>query len=167
MKRVPLPRAICEYIADNALSECRAYAFQRGWKSANKLYPYWDKGEAGVKTSEHYLIFQEKGIRPFLMSSLEGKVVPIKDNTGQVHYTPVSRVGEPGYVTIPGDPDKPKSPLFESRAARPGILYREQRWKHPGIEGTHFMRRAVENAVADSKPVTKKFLVRLLKGALG
>jgi hypothetical protein len=162
--KVPLPAVFCEKIADAAHQRCRIYAIQRGWKSADKLYPVSFRGIAGVGSSVHYLLYQDAGIRPFLMTALEGKVISLKDNTGTTHFVHVKNVGSPGLVRIPGDPAKPKNLLYTSRAARPGLVYREQRWKHPGIDATHFMETALRKSVKNSKPMIRNYFKSILSG---
>lgn len=164
MKRIPLPSSICKVIADSALQHCRIYAIQRGWKTADKLSSIWDSGKVGINTSVHYLIYQDRGIRPFLMYSLEGQTIPLKDNTGTTHWVTVTRVGEPGIVKIPGDSNKPKSALYKSRAARPGLTYRDQRWKHPGIEETKFIRNSILKSINNGKPLVRNYLKDIISG---
>lgn len=160
----PLPKRICDRIANTALIGCRSYAIQRGWKSADKLYAYSISGAAGIKTSAHYLIYQNNGIRPFIMWGLEGKVVPMKDNTGKTHYRKVIDVGEPGVVRIPGDPSIPSPTTYKSRAARPGLKYRVRKWEHPGINATHFIDKEIKSSIKNNRSIIKQLLKTIIGG---
>lgn len=156
--KVPLPSVLTRKIADSALRRAREYAIMRGWMSADKLVSYFADGEAGVKSTVRYLVFQDRGTKPRLMIELEGKLIPIRDNSGNTHFVRVTGVGQSGWVTIPGDATKPKNQLFESNAASPGRIWRDQKWKHPGIKPTHFMRNSVEKSVDNSGPLIRNYI---------
>lgn len=53
-------------------------------KGAKRLQPLYGKGYYGIFFGDSYIWFQENGIRPFTMNSLQGKTVPmwIDDPTG-------------------------------------------------------------------------------------
>lgn len=51
---------------------------------ASRLEPYSGKGYFGIRWVDQYAWFQENGAKPFTMTALEGKTIPmwIKDQTG-------------------------------------------------------------------------------------
>lgn len=156
--QVPLPAFLTKQIADSALQRAREYAIMRGWKSADKLVAYSAEGEAGVKSTVRFLIYQDRGTQPRLMIELEGKIIPIRDNMGDVHFVKVTGVGQSGWVTIPGDATKPRNQLFDSNAATPGRVWRDQKWKHPGIKKTNFMRNSLEKSIENSAPLIRNYI---------
>ncbi|WP_267716798.1 hypothetical protein [Streptomyces sp. CoH17] len=96
-----------------------------------------------VNRKEHFLMYQEYGTKPYLMTSLEGKTVKI----GQ-RFVHVKGVGQPGYVTLPG-----------------GVkVYRQQKWRHPGLKPRHFMRDSITQAVEEHKEEIDKFVKQILGG---
>ena len=72
-------------LAKRAAFLARQDAPKLSGKSAKKIYPYWGPGFFGVKWADAYVWFQDQGIKPFTMSSLEGKTIPmwINDPTGR------------------------------------------------------------------------------------
>jgi len=159
---VPMPTFITQSIADAALQRAREYAIMRGWKSADRLEARAVPGEARLQTTQKYLIFQDRGTRSFLMVGLEGKTIPIKDNTGNTSFIKVVGVGTSGWVTIPGDPTKPRSQLYYSNAAAPGRIWRDQKWRHPGIKPTHFMKDSLQKSINNSGPLVRNYLRKVV-----
>jgi hypothetical protein len=155
---VPLPAILTRQIAQSALKRAREYAIMRGWTSADKLASYFADGEAGVKSTVRYLVYQDRGTIPRLMIELEGKTIPIRDNSGNVNFVKVTGVGTSGWVTIPGDATKPRNQLFDSNAATPGRIWRNQKWMHPGIKPTHFLRNSIEKSVDNSGPLIRNYI---------
>lgn len=100
------------------------YGAARGWDMAPVLV-YVINGKVRLDFSaKTYLKFQDKGTRPFLMTALTGRTVPLPGGPRVV-----SHVGEPGWVE------------FE----RNGVQVRKwrgQRWRHPGIEPAYFVEKA-------------------------
>lgn len=162
--KIPLPIALTRPIAQAAHKRAREYAIMRGWKSADKLVPYFAEGEVGIKSTVRYLVYQDRGTRSFLMVALEGKTIPIRDNTGNTSFVKVTGVGQSGWVTIPGDATKPKNQLYESNAATPGRIWRDQKWLHPGIKPTRFMRTSLEKSVNNSGPLIRNYIKETVFG---
>lgn len=121
-----IPRKLTEKIANRALEECKIYGRSRGWKSTESMKAYARKDQVGVRLEGAYwLRFQNDGIRPFLMTTLEGKTIPLDKHTFRV----AKGVGEPGYVFI----DDVK-------------VWRDEKWRHPGITPTKFIETGVRKA---------------------
>ena len=147
---IPLPEPIARQIAARAVQYCRQDLQGRGWKSARALMPLSQQGMVGIKTSAKFLMYQEKGIRPFLMKWVKGQIVPLKGPGGTTNFRKGSGVGKPGYVNIPGK----------------GRVWRQQRWRHPGLKPKAFMRSAIQKAITDSHNDIKVEIMRALKGEL-
>lgn len=79
-----LSGARARIIANAAVKECRRKMPKASGQSMNKIYPLYGKGFFGIGFSTPIIWFQENGIRPFTMTSLAGKTIPmwIDDPTG-------------------------------------------------------------------------------------
>lgn len=71
-------------IANAAVRECRRKMPKLSGQSMNRIFPLYGKGFFGIGFLDSYVWFQENGIRPFTMTSLAGKTIPmwINDPTG-------------------------------------------------------------------------------------
>lgn len=74
-----------EVLAVRATKVARQLAPKLTGKLGDSLVPLWSPDAFGIGWSKDYAWFQEKGINPFVMRSLEGKTIPmwIDDPTGQ------------------------------------------------------------------------------------
>lgn len=97
-------------------------------------------GEVGIRVPDEskHLIFQERGIRPFTMTALEGKTIPIRDGAGNIHFRAAYGKSAPGRRKI------------TSRDEQGRILDSKVMWRHPGIQPKHFMRDAVKEAIRET-----------------
>lgn len=153
MTSIPLPLELCELISQRAAQRAREGIRRRNWsaRAQASIHPAARPGVVAIKTDLYYLKFQERGIKPFLMTSLEGKVVPIR---GQLFY--VSGVGLPGM----GYQDRKN----KTRYPHTGPIWRAQRWRHPGIDPERFMENAIRQARFETKPEVRRRLIQALKG---
>lgn len=73
-------------VANDAVRIARRNAPKMSGEGARRLQPLYGDGWFGIYFPDSYMWFQDHGIRPFTMNSLEGKTIPmwIKDPTGQV-----------------------------------------------------------------------------------
>lgn len=135
----PIPHAVpvadARRIAEDAVRRAKAYGEKRGWKAQKRLRPLWAGGVVGIRDPLKFLVYQDKGTKPRLMWEREGQIIPIKDKTG-VHFIRKKDVGKPGWGGPPG--------------AR---VWKQQKWRHPGIKPTHFMRDALQAAIKEHKGV--------------
>lgn len=71
-------------MANSAVAEARRKMPKSTGYSANRLQPLYGKDFFGIRWADSYVFFQDHGIKPFTMNSLEGKVIPmwIPDPTG-------------------------------------------------------------------------------------
>lgn len=149
MAHIPLPKDLAQKVADKATQYARQDLQGKGWSSARSLSPIAQEGLVGIKTGAKYLMYQEKGIKPFLMKWVEGRTLPMSCAQGDgPHFRKGSHVGEPGYVDIP----------------HKGKVWRNQRWRHPGLKGNHFMESALKKAIGEIKIDLKQDLMRALRG---
>lgn len=139
--RFRLPRSQSRRMSETAVQRAREYGARRGWEGTKFLEPIVAKGTVGIKVTRSYLLYQNYGTRPRLMYELEGKFVPMKTG-GRM----AKGVGTAGWVTLPG-----------------GIrIYRQQKWRHPGIKPTHFLDEAIEFAIKKNKQELQNWLVAIV-----
>lgn len=113
------------------------------------LNPYSAKGLVGIKTSVKYLMRQNEGFSAFLMHWVEGKTIPMACKQGDgPHFRRGKDVGKPGYVNIP----------------HRGRVWRDQKWRHPGLKPKNFMQDAILRAINEERDSIQKEIMEALKG---
>ncbi len=128
-------------MSETAVQRAREYGERRGWKGTRYLEPVVQKGVVGIKVTRKYLMYQNDGFGPFVMYSLEGKFVPMKGG-GRT----AKGVGQPGWVTLPG-----------------GVrVFRQQKWRHPGIKPTHFLEEAIQYGIKNNKQDLKNWMMAIV-----
>lgn len=147
---VPIPFKVSEKISTLAARRAREGIQRRQWstEAVASLHPAPAEGKVGVRTSRKYLMYQERGTKPRLMTELEGKTVPIKGR-----FYRVRGVGLPGM----GYQDRKRDPIK-------GPVWRDQRWRHPGIQPEGFMKNAISQAILESRPTLVADCLRVLGG---
>jgi hypothetical protein len=152
---VPAPRHICAKVSALAAKKARESARSFGWsdKTIEALVPMpGEDGKVGVHWTKKYIGFQVRGTRPFLMTWVEGRTLPMGCRQGDgPHFRRGSHVGEPGYVNIP----------------HVGRVYREQRWRHPGIKPKPFIEKAINDAIAEMGQEVQAEMMKSLFGGAG
>lgn len=151
MAKIPVPNHLALRISNDAVANARSAMGGFGWsaKSMQALQPMAEDGKVGIRTSQKYLMHQERGIKPFLMTWVNGRTLPMGCKSGDgPHFRRGGHVGEPGYVSVP----------------HVGQVWRDQKWRHPGIVGKNFMKSGLEKAISDNQPVVKQWLRGLLGG---
>jgi hypothetical protein len=149
---VPVPFDDTTKISQRAAEIARADIIGRGWsqRSADSIVADPKEGLVGLRSTEKYMIYQDKGFQPFIMWWAEGRVVPITDSSG-THLVTGKDVGKPGVVTLPG-----------------GVkTWKPVKWQHPGLEPKNFLESAITQAIKEGKPSIKEKLLNLLKGVVG
>jgi len=92
-------------------------------------------------------MYQDRGTRPRVMWELEGKTIPMQDESG-LHFVKAVGVGQPGYVTLPG-----------------GVkVWREQKWKHPGIKPKRFLENSITASITESHDLIQQSMMKILTG---
>lgn len=136
-----LPQSQSRKMSETAVQRAREYGDRRGWKGTRYLEPAADKGKVGIKVTRQYLLYQNDGTKPRVMYELEGKFVPMKGGGRRA-----KGVGQPGWVTLPG-----------------GVrVFRQQKWRHPGIKPTHFLEEALVYAVKKNKKNLKDWMLAII-----
>lgn len=71
--------------AETAVRHAQRRAPRLSGASGGRLQPVWGPDFFGVRWLDNYVWFQEMGINPFLMNSLQGKLIPmwVDDPTGE------------------------------------------------------------------------------------
>jgi hypothetical protein len=124
--------------------------------AANRLQPLYGKSYFGVYFADNYTWFQENGIRPFTMRSLQGKVIPmwINDPGGlERAKNPKARIR----TTVDGrtqvlifrkatNPGAPGRISVRGGGGRIGQGNVGVKWRHPGIQPKFFLNRAISLA---------------------
>lgn len=79
-----LKSAKARQISLDAVAEARRMMPKLTGHSSSRLYPIWGWGYAGVGWVDPWTWYQEHGIRPFTMTALQGKTIPmwVDDPTG-------------------------------------------------------------------------------------
>ena len=100
----------------------------RGWRTSGAIQPFPGEGQVGLRTTVKYLMFQNEGIRPFIMWWVEGRAMPLGCKQGDgPHIRTGKGAGQPGYVDIP----------------HVGRTWRDQKWRHPGLKPKRFMQSSI------------------------
>ena len=150
--KLPLPANLADSISQRAAQLARESIQSMGWseKSINAVQPMNGDGKVGIHTTQKYILAQSRGFKPFLMTWVEGRVVPLHDKaSGQTHFRYGKEVGQPGWVTLPG-----------------GVrVYREQKWRHPGLKPKNFLENAIQQAINEAKPkIQQQLRATLIQG---
>lgn len=150
--RVPIPAEDAQKISERAAVLARTNISSRGWsdRAVNSIQADGKEGSAGLKSSVDYVMIQNKGFQPFVMWWAEGRVIPIHDSSG-THLVKAVRVGQPGWVTLPGGVKK----------------FREVRWQHPGLEPKNFIENALTQAIKEYEHPLRTRLQGWLRRAMG
>jgi hypothetical protein len=128
-------------MSEMAVQRAREYGDRRGWKGTRYLEPVVAKGQVGIKVTRKYLMYQNDGTKPRVMYELEGKTIPMKGGMRRA-----KGVGQPGWVTLPG-----------------GVrVFRQQKWRHPGIKPTHFLEEAISFAIKKNKQDVQNWLMAIV-----
>jgi len=149
--KVPIPQQLALKISNDAVTYARQQMKGYGWsdRALQAIQPLPGEGVVGIKTTLKYLMYQEKGTKPFLMWWVNGRTIPMGCKQGDgPHFVRGSHVGEPGYVNIP----------------HVGQVWRDQRWKNPGVQGKGFMKAGVQQAIQANGPMIQQWAHGLLGG---
>ena len=149
MTRIGVPADLAQKIADRAAQNARQELRGRGWKSSGALQPYADEGQVGISSTINHLLIQNRGFEPFVMWWVKNRTLPLACAQGDgPHFRNGSKVGTPGWVDIP----------------HKGRVFRQQRWKHPGLKPKRFMEKSIGKALKDSRMDIQKSIMKSLTG---
>lgn len=138
-------RRDCRILAIEALSRARLNAPKLSGTSARRMEAIWGTGWIGIRWLDQQVWFQERGVRPFTMTKLAGKLIPmwIDDPTGRerkANPKAKTRVTASGRTQV----------LIFRKAARIGArrnIKRKDAWvnvpaSYPGAPGRIALREA-------------------------
>lgn len=151
MARVPIPTQLAHKISLDAVKYAREEMRGYGWsdRTLDALQPMPGEGVVGIKTTLKYLMHQERGIQPFLMWWVQGRTIPLGCKQGDgPHFRRGTHVGEPGYVDIP----------------HRGQVWRDQRWRHPGLAPKNFMQKGLQRAITENQQLIKDYARKIIGG---
>lgn len=147
--RIGAPIEMNRVIARKAVQKAREDMRKRSWVSTGALQPFAEKGQVGISSTMKHLLIQNRGFAPFVMYWVEGRMVPIKDKqTGQTRRIKGRDPGKPGYVYIPGK----------------GKIWRDQKWRHPGLKPKRFLEQAITSAIKESRRDIQDAAMSILRG---
>lgn len=149
--KVPIPPQLANKISQDAVANARNQMGGYGWsdKALQALQPMGSEGVVGIKTTLKYLMYQERGTKPFLMWWVNGRTLAIPCAQGDgPHFRRGGHVGEPGMVNIP----------------HVGQVWRDQRWRHPGLQSRGFMWNGLQQAIKENQPLIKQWARSLMGG---
>lgn len=147
MSLVPAPPQLCQTLSLLAVQKARQDIKGRGWKSTGALQPAGASGEVGISTTMKHLLYQNNGIKSFLMYWAEGRNIPMGCKQGDGPHFVSARpgtVGTPGYVNIP----------------HRGKVWRDQRWKYPGLKPKRFIETAISGTIRDNKQLIRTSIMK-------
>lgn len=149
MSRVPVPASLTATISQRAVTYAKEDVRGRGWKSSNALQPAGIEGGVGISSSVSYLLIQNRGFDPFLMWWVNDRTLPLGCARGDgPHFRKGGNVGKPGMVDIP----------------HVGKVFRQQRWRHPGLKPKHFLESAISRSIKESQIDIQKLCMDVLTG---
>lgn len=146
--RIGAPVELNRVIARRAVQNARQDMRGRSWTSTGALQPFSEVGQVGISSTMKHLLIQNKGFDPFVMWWVEGRRVSIKGANGQTNVVLGKEPGKPGYVNIPGR----------------GKVWRDQRWRHPGIRPQRFLEKAIQGAIKESRQDIQGAAMDILRG---
>src|SRR4051794_38933608 len=87
-KAISLPPEIAHRISLRAAEVVRRTAPRGPNNSRAKIRATWQRGQIGVHVPPEaiHLLYLDQGIRPFVMTALEGKTIPIRGPNGAISF---------------------------------------------------------------------------------
>jgi hypothetical protein len=150
--KVPIPKTLAMKVSQDAVKYAREEMKGYGWsdRALQAIVPMPGEGVVGIKTTLKYLMYQEKGTKPFLMWWVQGRTIPMACGQGDgPHFRRGSGVGQPGYVDIP----------------HVGRVWRNQKWLNPGVKGRGFMQAGLDKAIKENQGLIHDYAMKLIRGS--
>jgi len=147
-----MPSNITRKISERAAAIARQTAPKKTGKGASMLEATSAPGVIGIEVPAEvkYMIYQDQGTEPRLQTELAGKTIPIRNANGTISFRRATD-NNIGRVKI------------VSRNEKGEIIGSKISWKHPGIEGKHFIDKALRQAVSEwAQTATGQDLIRIL-----
>lgn len=153
--KVPIPEKDAKQIAVRTAQLIQQNAPKGKNNSRRLIRATWQKGEVSIIFPEKasHLLFIDKGVKPFIMYQLEGKVIPIRGKDGRLAFRTAKNIGRT---------------QITARDKMGRIRSSERRWRHPGIEPQNFVDKAFKQAVQEYTARLKgKDIMAILQDAEG
>lgn len=145
-----MPSEVTAKISKRAADIARQLAPKNTGKGAESLMPTSAEGVIGIKVPEEtsYMLVQDQGAEPRIMYELAGKVIPIRGPNGRISFRKAT--------------NKNIGKKIVSRDEN-GALVTKVSWRHPGIEGKHFIEKGIRQSVSEwAQTATAQELIRVL-----
>jgi len=135
-RSIPVPPEVAHAISLRAAEIVRQTAPRGPSNSRALVRATWQKGQIGVHIPPQaaHLIYLDQGIKPFLMTHLEGKTIPIRQPDGSIAFRRVKGVGTPKIL---------------SRDENGAIVTGKLKWAYPGVEPMNFIQPAIQQAISE------------------
>jgi hypothetical protein len=150
-----LPGDITRKISERAAEIVRHTAPVGSENNRRRIRATSIPGQIGVyfPPQAMHLFYLDRGIKPFLMKSLEGKTIPIRGPGGQISFRVAKNVGRRNIVT---------------RDEKGRIVKTTLSWRHPGVPAMNFVQPAIDRAIAEwVDSLTPKELVEMFGNMRG
>ena len=135
-RQIPLSPDVAHAISLRAAEIVRRTAPVGPRNSRRLVRATWQRGQVGVHIPPQaiHLLYLDQGIRSFIMKSLEGKTIPIRNPNGSISFRVAKNVGRPQILT---------------RDEQGKIIHSKLSWRFPGIEPMNFIQPAIQQAIRE------------------
>ena len=133
-----MPSDITKKISERATAIARQLAPKKTGKGAAGLRPTSQEGEIGIEIPEDvsYMLYQDQGAKPRIMRELAGKTIPIRNANGTINFRRATE-------------DNIGQRKILSRNEKGQIIKSRITWRHPGIQGTRFIEKSLQQATSE------------------
>jgi len=133
-----MPAEITRKISERAVAIAKNLAPRKTGKGAEALKSTSQEGEIGIVIPDEvfYMKYQNDGTQPHIQRELIGRTIPIRNANGTISFRRATEANV-GRMKI------------VSRNERGQILTTKIGWRHPGIEGSHFIEKSLRQAVSE------------------
>jgi len=153
--RLSVSSEVAHSISLRAAEIVRQKAPRGPHNSRMKVRATQQSGQIGVyfPPDAMHLIYLDRGIRPFLMKGLEGKIIPIRLPGGGMSFRKAKNVGQRQII---------------ARDENGNVAFSKLRWQHPGVSPMNFIQPSIQQAINEWKQtLTKSSLMNNLQSIKG
>ena len=136
MSEIVLPENLSIKIANDAVRIAQWLAPKRTGAGAKGLFPIAHEGQFGIGIAKwaYYMYYQDMGVKPFVMSSLEGLTIPMNIG-GHTIFRVAKNVG--GHQIEKRDP----------KTGRVLAGNKPIKWRFPGLAPKNFIEQGMEQSL--------------------
>lgn len=133
-----MPKEVTKKISQRAVEIARSLAPKKTGAGAAGLRPASQEGEIGIEIPDDvfYMIYQDQGTKPRIQRELAGKTIPIRNANGTISFRRATE-------------DNIGRRRITARNEKGQIVKSKITWRHPGIQGKHFIDRALREATSE------------------